>query len=204
MTAFQNTNQLKKAICDYSSSDFFDQFISGHKTKHFDDEKLNFVAETIYGEYEVKLKMDHLIVVGSAKIGFALHNKIKNGEIIKPAFRGFDAESDIDLSICSPTLFRDLWHDLSLYFSKEKYIPIRNNKLGDYLTYGWLRIEQLPKTHRRHLKCDNLRLVTGKIRQERQRGHPKINLGIFHDIEHLKIYQTRSINLCRLSLENPL
>jgi len=78
-------------------------------------------------------------------------------------------------------------------------------KLGMYLIYGWLRLDHLPFTQDyKSLLCRKLNVCRSKIRKDRQHGHPKIEMGIYYDLEHLKIYQTRSIRQCKERLENPL
>ena len=205
MTVFANVEDLKEAVRTYSATEFFDHFLLGRETPHFDSRKIEFVSEVLQREYGVAPKTSELIVVGSSKLGFALHEKRRDGVVVSPAFRNFDTESDIDLTICSHELFDILWHELSAYLCRENFLPVRHKKLGDYMSYGWLRTDQLPNASPPHLvKCDNLRLACAKVRKNRQRGHPKVNFGIFHDLEHLKLYQTRSIDLCRSALENPL
>ncbi len=205
MTAFTDIDALKKAILENSPADFFEDFVVRKETPHFGADKLEFVSDIIQNDYGVKPNQNELIVVGSSKIGVALHNKIKEGKIVAPAFRQFGIESDIDLSICCPDFLNLLWHQISAYMCKQRYMPFRYKKFGDYLGYGWLRSDQFPSASAPHLvKCDNLRFALGKIRKDRRRGHPKISFGIFHDIEHLTLYQARSISLCRQNLENPL
>jgi len=205
MTVFATVDALKDAVLTHTAEDFFDQFLLGQGTPHFDDDKLGFVSEVLQEEYGVAPHKDEMVVVGSSKLGFALHDKWKDGAVTAPAFRSFGVDSDIDLTICSHELFDILWHELSAFLCRKDYLPVRYKKLGDYMSYGWLRTDQIPYAPAPHLvKCDNLRFACAKVRKNRQRGHPKVNFGIFHDVEHLKLYQTRSIDLCRLALENPL
>jgi hypothetical protein len=205
MGLFVNSDALKLAVLNSSPAEFFENYVLGQSTPHFGTDKLDFVSEAINEQYGISPRKDELIIVGSSKLGFALHKKISGGQIVAPAFREFGPESDIDLSICCTKLFDLLWHELSAYMCKQSIMPFRHQKLGDYLTYGWLRQDQIPAAPAPHLiKCDNLRLVRGKVRKDRRRGHPKIDFGLFHDLEHLQLYQTRSIGACRKNLENPL
>jgi hypothetical protein len=205
MVSFINPDTLKQAVLDFSPKEFFDNYILGKNTPHFDGVRLDFVSEAFNEEYGISPKREDLIVVGSSKLGFALHKKMRSGEVVAPAFRAFGPESDIDLSICCSNLFDLLWYEISACACDQAVIPYRHRSLGDYLTYGWLRQDQLPIAPASKLiKCDNLRLVRGKIRKDRKRGHPKIDFGIFHSVDHLKLYQMRSIGACRKSLEFPL
>jgi hypothetical protein len=205
MSVFTNIPDIQKAILEHSPDEFFQKYVLSQSTQNFSKDKLNFVIEVLSEEYGINLKLEELIVVGSSKLRFALHDKKQDGKLVANAFRPFGPESDIDLSICSPALFNLLWHELSSYVCTQNFMPYRHQKLGDYLTYGWLRQDHIPNVPAPYLnKCDNLRFARGKVRNNRQRGHPKVNFGIFHDAEHLGLYQARSIKLCRKKLENPL
>lgn len=205
MAIFGNVENLKAEILRHSPSEFFDEFVVAVQTPHFDASKLLFVAETIRQKFNVELTQDELVVVGSSKLGFALHKKYRDREIVGHEFRPFDENSDIDLSLCSPQLFSILWHEVSEHLSSKAETPYRERKLGDYLGYGWLRPDQIPRDAWANLiKLRYLREVRAIIQRDRNRGHPFVNFGVFYDIEHLKIYQSRSINICRQKLEKPL
>ena len=84
-------------------------------------------------------------------------------------------------------------------------MPDNLSGVGSYLTYGWLRLDKLPNEDARALvRCQSLKSIRGKVRNDRERGHPKVEFGLFHDREHLELYQKRSLSLCRKILENPL
>lgn len=205
MPAFSNVDALKENILKLSADDFFDRYILHEETEHFDSERLNFVAEILTEEYGVTVDRHDLLVVGSSKIGFALHNKMKYGQVVAPAFRSYGVESDIDLSICSESLFKLLWHELSEFACRQESMPYRSGDLGNYLTYGWLRQDHFPKLPgARFIRCEALQTCRGRVRKNRGRGHPKVDFGIFYSMEHLKSYQSRSIRLCKQNLEIPL
>jgi hypothetical protein len=205
MTVFPTVDALKSALRTNTPTDFFDQFLLGRTTHHFDDDKIEFVKDVLSNEYSINLGKNEIVVVGSSKLGFALHKKIVGGTVAAPAFREFGEESDIDISICSHKLFDVLWHEISSYLSKNSYMPARVKKFGDYMAYGWLRADQIPPEDTSKLvRLSNLRIACSRIRRDRNRGHPKVNFGIFHDVEHLRLYQSRSIGLCKSNLENPL
>lgn len=205
MSVFASENELKEAILANTPDDFVDQFILGRDTHHFPVEKMEYVAEVFADEYGVGVTKDELMVVGSSKLGFATHDKRKNGTVVSLAYRSFGENSDIDLSLCSPSLFRILWHEISAYYNQMPQMPYRHRRLGDYLAYGWLRSDQLPVATAPHLvKCSNLRIVRSRIRKNRQKGHPMVDIGVFHDMTHLKLYQARSIGASKQKLEAPL
>lgn len=205
MAVFKTVDEIKEALTSQAPEEFFNNYILGHHAENFSVDKIRFVAEVIANEYGEKINENEILVVGSSKLGFALHNKKKRDNTVLPAFRSFGEASDIDISICSPSLFTAFWHEISAYLSRSRIMPNRQGNLGDYMAHGWLRQDQLPPYVIRHLvKCGSLKKVCGIVRKDRDRGHPMANLGIFYDIEHLKIYQVRSIGICRDQLEKPL
>ena len=199
LPSFDKIDSLKAAIRVEEPSDFFKKYIADVETKHFSTSRIDFVAEVASDEYQIDVKKNDIVVVGSSKIGFALHNKYRNKMIISKAFREYDNNSDIDIAICSPSLFQKIWNELSGFACDQMYLPYRHKKLNDYLLYGWLRPDHFP-TDGSLLNCKKVRTVRGKLRLDRIRGHPKVELALFGSIEQLQLYQTRSIRLCRENL----
>jgi hypothetical protein len=145
MVVFCQVNELKGAILKHTPSDFFDNFVLGREVPTFDMQKKDFVRQVFEESYGISPTRDEIIVVGSSKLGFALHDKFKGGQRTGQAFRPYGAESDIDLSICSPLVFSLLWEELSLFVNSTDKRPYDSGKLGDYLLYGWLRTDNYPK-----------------------------------------------------------
>ncbi|WP_146036533.1 hypothetical protein [Pseudotabrizicola formosa] len=205
MAVFTDETALKTAMTENSGSAFVDSYILGADTTHFDLNKRRFVSDLINEEYGIQVEAQELVVVGSSKLGFGINEKRLFDGRIAPAYRPFSEFSDIDLSICSPALFNLLWHEISANFHQLSYFPYKCRKLGDYFTYGWLRLDQIPyDVAPRLVKCESLKVLRGKARKDRVNGHPKLNFGIFHDVHHLKLYQLRSVDACRKKLESPL
>lgn len=205
MVIFSSASDLKAALLEVTPDEFYNRYIEGRDTPHFSNEKLQFVSSVFEDFYRVSPNLDEMVIVGSSKLGYALHDKYQSGKIVGKAFRPYTTESDIDLAICSPRVFCLFWHELSQYSCTLPRMPVDNALLADYLVYGWLRQNHLPIVAPRLLmNCYNLRFVKGRIRQHRTKGHPKLELAIFHDKEHLRLYQCRSIRDCRNKLEQPL
>lgn len=205
MVAFTSVDDLKAALVEQTPDDFYSKFVEGIQTPHFSKEKLEFVSYVIEDFYKISPSLNEMVVVGSSKIGFALHDKFRSGALVGRAFRPYGSHSDIDLAVCSPSLFSLFWHELSRYSCSQSRMPVHHDQLGDYLVYGWLRQDKVPQGGSRiMLNLENLRFVRGRVRQNRTKGHPKFDIAIFYDKEHLRLYQCRSILECRKKLENPL
>lgn len=199
---FNNPKELQDRILALPENDFIDEHLFSAETPHFTKERVEFVAQTLSELYRIDIADHEIIVVGSAKLGFALHDKYRMGAKVADAFRPYSAESDIDISICSPTLFRLLWQELSSAYSHDARLPVDTGKLGDYLCYGWLRFDKYPDFPPEQLtRYNRFRTARSTIRRNRLSGHPKADFGVFYDVEHLRIYQIRSISRCRQRLE---
>lgn len=196
---FDDAAQLKAEIQALEPEDFFDAHLSGGHSKHFTEERLAHFCETFSDKFEVELSPDAVTMVGSGKLGFAMHEKKKPGYTLK-AFRPFRAGSDIDLTICHPELFKKIWFELSAHACLQHYMPWRHENLADYLMYGWLRPDKFPKgvalTH-----CDRFYATVGELRRDRNNGHPGLSVALYFSTEQLKRYQTKGIRACRALLE---
>ena len=202
---FATVDDLKRAILEEPDKDFLEKYVFGVHSAKFGENRIKFAASLIENEYSIDLSPSKFVVVGSSKIGFALHPKFIRGAESKPAFRSYGQDSDIDLSIFSPELFALIWHEISALACKKSYMPVNLGGFGSYLTYGWLRLDKLPNEDARSLvRWQGLKSIRGKVRNDRERGHPKVEFGLFHDREHLELYQKRSLSLCRKRLESPL
>lgn len=202
---FDSVEQLKHALLTLSPDEFVEQRVLSGGSKHFEAERIEYTAQMLSQQYRIDVQDSDLVVVGSAKIGYALHQEIREGKPPAPAFREYSGDSDIDVAICCPKLFEKLWHEISSHFCQKHYIPYRAGKLGDYLCYGWLRLDQVPKSDLQGLGLYRRFLETvAALRKNNERGHPKLSVGVFHDREHLRMYQVRSVNICRQKLESPL
>lgn len=202
---FASVAELKRTIALLSPDEFVEQKLLTGASSHFDSDRIEHTAQILSQEYRIDVSDSELHVVGSAKIGYALHDKKKEGKDPQPAFRPYDQNSDIDLAICCPKLFERLWYELNAHFCRKSYIPFESGKVGDYLCYGWLRLDRLPRSEMQGLGMYRRLLETiAVLRKDTERGHPKLEIGVFHDREHLRMYQVRSVGSCRQKLESPL
>jgi len=142
-----------------------------------------------------------MYVVGSAKLNFGLfEKKTRSGEIL-PAFRPFRPESDIDIAVASPPLFEAIWNELSAYANAKPWMPWNSGKLGDYLVYGWLRPDHFPKGSRLR-RCDDWWDTFHALSADSRLGRRTVRGALYYSLDHLKRYQLRGLNQCRLNLES--
>lgn len=199
---FSSLKELQDRIIALPEKQFFDEHLLSTETPHFAKDRIEFVAQTLSETYRIDVSDDEIIVVGSAKLGFALHDKYRDRKKIADAFRPYSPQSDIDISVCSPNLFRLLWQELSSAYSRGPRLPADTGILGDYLCYGWLRFDKYPDLPPDQLtRYHRFRSAHAMVRRNRHAGHPKADFGVFYDVEHLRIYQMHSIQKCRQRLE---
>jgi hypothetical protein len=133
-------------------------------------------------------------IVGSAKLGFATREKVKNG-VILPRYRPFSGDSDVDVAVISNTIFGTIWHELAEHAHRATRLPWNSAFLGDYLVCGWLRPDHFPNQVRlRH--CDAWWDLFRRLSRERCFGPRRVRGGLFADISHLRRYLKRSIEEC--------
>lgn len=197
---FDNVDQLKENLAATDPADFFDTYAIQGAPAHFSDVKISHFCNTFSRSFGLVVPRDSAIIVGSAGLGFALHRKRGRDQLALPAFRPFRAESDVDVALCSDELFRRIWYELSAHACLQNYIPWNHSRLSNYLIYGWLRPDQFPKG-KTLTNCDRFYEAVGEIRKDRKNGHPKVSVGLYYSLEQLRYYQTRSIRICKESLD---
>jgi hypothetical protein len=133
-------------------------------------------------------------IVGSAKLGFSISEKRRDGRIVLPRYRLFAAESDIDVAVVCPRAFNMIWHELSQYSHRGKFMPWDSGRLGDYLVCGWLRPDHFPKARLRH--CDAWEDCFRQISAQIKFGSRKVRGGLFHSFEHMKQYYIKAVKDC--------
>ena len=196
---FQTLQDLKSEISALEPEEFFDQHVVGGQSAYLNPENIAFLCELFSDGFDVEVAPADVIMVGSAKLGFALHAK-RTPSFTLEAFRPYSAVSDIDLSICNPALFRKIWHELSAHACVQPILPWNPDKLADYMMYGWLRPDKFPKGQAL-MYCDRFYETIGRFRRDRGRGQPRATAALYYSVEHLRRYQARGIRLCKQKLE---
>ncbi len=194
---FDDVNNLKYALQRLSSQEFVENHILSGEAKYFSERQISSFCRLFSEYFDYELIKDRVYVVGSSKIGYALHPKTQK-EVFLDRFRPFRAESDIDITICDQKLFQIIWFEINRYACTQSKMPWISD-LSPYLLYGWLRPDKFPKGCALAY-CDRFYSTIGAIRRNRNQGHPKISVGIFYSIEQLRYYQYRSVKKCQQSI----
>lgn len=192
--------ELQRLIRSSKPEDFVTNKILASECPHFKPEQLEHVRKSVAEVTGINIKHDEIYVVGSAKLGFGLHQKTKHDGEILPAFRPFDANSDIDIAFASSDLFDMIWKEISTYAFSKAIFPARINKLGDYLVYGWLRPDHFPRDTRL-LNYDRWNDKIRTLGRDKLLGRRKISGALYRNVEFITKYQARGITTCKKNLE---
>lgn len=197
MTADELKNQIRTSDIE----DFVDSVILSEVAPYFTSQQIEIVCRALSVKFGVPIEQNHCCVVGSAKLGYSLFEKKIKDVGTLPAFRPFRPESDIDIAITSPALFDAIWDELSIFANAKTWLPWDSGKLGDYMIYGWLRPDHFPKGVRLS-RCDDWWDTFRALSADFRLGRRTIRGALYHSRDHLRRYQLRGLNQCRLTLEN--
>jgi hypothetical protein len=134
-----------------------------------------------------------LWIVGSAKLGFSITEKRKEGQLL-PRYRPFRPVSDIDTAVVSPEIFRIIWDELSIYAHGQPWMPWDSGRLGDYLVYGWLRPDHFPRQRVR--RCDDWWDLFYEFSADPRFSRRSVRGALFHSVADLQRYLRRSVLEC--------
>lgn len=145
-----------------------------------------FELKRAVGEH-FNLHHTEIIVVGSAKLGFS----------VAPAkrYRPFGDASDIDVALCSSTLYDSMWQDVFAYWARgEEW-----SHLSDFRKYhfrGWMRPDLLPPQtsfSRANEWWEFFRSLTASGRF----GSYKITGALYKEWRFLETYQLTCMQSCK-------
>jgi hypothetical protein len=196
-----NIGQLKSEILAHEPREFVEKHIIGGATTHVTDEQLDIIQNSISRATGIEVQRCEIIIVGSAKLGYGLFEKKRKNQSTLPAFRPFHGNSDIDIAFVSTTLFDVVWNELAAYAHGKPWMPHRMDKLGDYLVYGWIRPDHIPREARIRtydIWQDTIRHLTASKHFNRR----KLSGALYRDLEFLVKYQARGIAHCKAILES--
>jgi|JI9StandDraft_1071089.scaffolds.fasta_scaffold206942_2 hypothetical protein len=188
-------NDFKEAMLKTDFDDVLVNILLSDEAIHCDEDARNFIKTKIKDRYNLTIEDVKLIVVGSAKLGFSITEKIdKNGNLLE-RYRAFRADSDIDLAIVSPKLFSLIWDELSLFSYNQPYMPWDSGRLGDYMLCGWLRPDYFPRRSNLR-KCADWWSIFTNLSAHHRFGRRRVRGGIYYSFEQLKYYQSKGLRDC--------
>lgn len=134
-----------------------------------------------------KVQHTEVIIVGSAKLGFSIapHKR----------YRYFNDKSDIDIAICSPTLYDDFWKDVFCYWDSGERWP-NLDQFCKYHFRGWIRPDKLPKA-RSFQRAQDWWDFFRYLSSSRRFGPYKLSCALYKDLTYLERYQAKCIRECK-------
>lgn len=188
-------SKFRQRLLEADPEAIVQEFILSGEAEYVTEEEREHIASMISSTYSVDAEEISVWIVGSAKLGFSVSEKrLKDGRLL-PRYRLFGPDSDIDVAVISPSIFDQIWEELSRYAHRTIRLPWDSGRLGDYLVHGWLRPDHFP---RRSLlrKCDDWWECFRRISKNPRFGRRKVSGGLFYSMEHLQQYHLRSVSEC--------
>lgn len=132
------------------------------------------------------ISFHEVYIIGSAKLGFSPFKK-----------KNFDYDSDIDVAIISPQLFKKLMRDISKYqmnfrnsrATVTEYELKMYHQFLEYVALGWIRPDKLPLSFQmKSIKDDWFAFFDSLSNGKSEVGNYKVAAGVFQSYEHLEDY----------------
>lgn len=159
---------------------------------HVTGAQFEIIRQKIAAVYGLGAADVRVVITGSAKLGFSLIEKRNDDGTLRPRFRLFGPDSDIDVAVLSPKIFDGVWFELSSYAANRPWFPLEHKKLGPYLVSGWLRPDHFPYGASL-LNCRKWFPLFASLSADIRFGRRKVRAGLFHSFEQLRQYQLRSL-----------
>jgi hypothetical protein len=149
------------------------------------------LSELIRAEIGEKLNVatDRILIVGSAKFGFALTEKKREGLL---RFRPFTPQSDIDIAIIAGDLFDRIWE-----VTYDQYVHTREmhdwSSYYKYIFNGWIRPDMLHRKNEwRNLWFD----VFSRLSNELTAEGLKISAAVYKSDTFFLRYHEQALHQC--------
>ena len=136
------------------------------------------------------------IVVGSAKLGFAMLKKRRTSQMPeRPAYRVYDPDtSDIDVAVVSSALYTSIWRDLARTGANQPAFPW-SISLAPYMLNGWIRPDKFPPQMPQ--RCTDWTSLIQRVGRMEPFRYKRLRCGLFHSDHFLDLYQQRGVSLAQ-------
>ncbi|MCF2514872.1 hypothetical protein LVY65_07315 [Sphingomonas sp. G124] len=184
--------EFKQRLQADSLQELADEFLLADGAAHVTEDQFNLIRQKLADSYGLDDEAIKIIVTGSAKLGFSLIEKRDEDGNVRPRFRPFSVESDIDVAVLSPQIFDLVWFELSAFAANRPWFPLAHKKLGPYLVSGWLRPDHFPNSGAL-MNCRKWFPIFAGLSADIRFGRRKVRAGLFYSLEQLRQYQMRSL-----------
>jgi hypothetical protein len=185
-------DEFKRRLTADRLDELADNVLLADGAAHVSDAQFEIICQKIAAAYGVSATDIHIVITGSAKLGFSLIEKKNDDGTLRPRFRSFGPDSDIDVAVLSPKIFDAVWFELSSYAANRPWFPLEHKRLGPYLVSGWLRPDHFPHGASL-LNCRKWFPLFASLSADVRFGRRKVRAGLFNSVEQLRQYQLRSL-----------
>jgi len=185
-------DDFKKLLRDLSAAQIVEEhLLSDDPGAHTTREALNHLRERARMVFGISDQQQFdLIVVGSAKLGFAFLEK-SGRDGYRPAYRAYQpGVSDIDVAVVSPQLYGKLWIELARHGTNQNRFPWRS-ELADYMLHGWIRPDKFPVDGPQ--RCKDWKNLVSEVGRSDYFRYKKLRCAIYHSKAFLNYYQQRGV-----------
>ena len=196
-----NLQEFKTLLATKQVREIAEEIVIGGEARHVSNEQLQIIHDEICAKFGLAANDLTLHVVGSAKLGYSIVEKIGSEAGFKPRYRSYrPGQSDVDIAVVSGRLFQMLWHELAVYSHSSRPFPWESKRLGDYMLIGWLRPDHFPKIPSPS-KLASWSEVFRSLSTNHKLDYKKYSGGLYFSRQHLLRYHERAIRECQ-HLEN--
>lgn len=192
--------EYKEDLLKLTSLEVVDKYILSGDSFFTTEDDLQFLRRRISVEFGVDESEVTVRIVGSAHLGFAILKKRTVENSTLPMFRNFGPSSDIDVLVASEAIYQIIWDELCGYSHRQRPWPWRSERLGDYHMCGWLRPDHFPPSPTL-FRCRTWMNLFSRFSRDDRFGKRQVRGGLFHSIDHARIYYERSIKQCQSDAE---
>lgn len=189
--------EFKRLLATKPVREIAEEIVIGGVARHVSNEQLRYIEEAICAKFGLDTHDVTLHVVGSAKLGYSIVEKIGQESGFKPRYRSYQAgQSDVDIAVVSGKLFQMLWHELATYSHNSRPFPWESKRLGDYMLIGWLRPDHFPKIPS-PCKLASWSELFRNLSNSHILDYQKYSGGLYFSRQHLLRYHERAILECQ-------
>jgi len=188
----EHISGVRKQIIEADDKAFIDLFYHNTESTILPADRQSLLRRRVSDNFRVSMR--DVILVGSAKIGCTLTQKLD-----RPPLSPFSDGSDIDIAIISSRLFEYYWEQAFNYYS-----DVREwEKIGQFRKYlfrGWMRPDMLPVDTEFGASRLWFDFFLGQTASGDFGGN-KVSAGIYYSEHFWEKYASRSLIECRKYLE---
>lgn len=191
--------EFTRLVSILTIEELLDSVILAEGAAHVTESGIRSLKSEISKAFSISEDDVSLIIVGSAKLGFSISEKLAPEGVKLPRLRSIRADSDIDVAVVSSKIYELIWGEICTYAHAKPWFPWDSGKLGDYMIYGWLRPDHFPKS-RKWINCTRLWEIMMRLSDRTEFQRRKVRIALYYSRENLRQYQIRGLRDCVLEI----